>query len=208
MENKKKIGKGWVVVIVIAVLFILCICFGMTLNTLEDVGILPTSTESPTETEVFTKTIAPTESPTQTPLPTETPDAALEYELYTQVAFYECGDSSNYFSALLLLASEDNSYLFNEDWRNDANKAITEFKNSCGNLGNYDGEIPTVYEEFNATLVKSGLESSIAADLYLDGINNLDGDKIIAANEHLNTALLYLDEADALLETKKLNNGI
>lgn len=208
--KRKLTGRKIIVIVlfVIAGLFLSCLCLGMSMGALESMGILPTSAEVPTKTPIPTKTISPTELPTQTPLPTETPNAELEYELYTQRSFYECGDSSTYVYTLLLLASEDNSYFFNEDWRSDTGKAIAEFKNSCGSLGNYDGEIPVAYEEFNALLVKAGLESSIAADLYLDGINNLDGDKVISANEHLSTAVSYIDEAKEWLKSKNFNGGI
>jgi len=69
----KMTGKKIVVIVllVLAGLFLGCLCLGVSIETLEGVGILPTTTESPTKT-VVPSTMTPEPTNTLEPSPTPT----------------------------------------------------------------------------------------------------------------------------------------
>lgn len=151
----------------------------------------------------------PTSEPTSTPYPTSTPSVDnellqnLDYLTVEEEKMSECSSALNAMAASFIEVGDNVDLLFDQTFIDKLNGEIDDFETYCTNMGQVNP--PAAMKAVNDYLLLADQEYQKSADYMRDGINNLDGDSLDSATNHLTIGTNYIDlatnELDSVLDS-------
>ena len=147
----------------------------------------------------------PTSEPSATPFPTDTPLVddeilqTLEYLTNEEEKMSNCSTALDTMATSFIELGENVNLLLDQTYLARLNSEIDDFETFCTNLGQENP--PASMQSANAYLLLADQEYQDSADDIRYGINNLDGDYLNSAADHLTIGSNYIDMA-----TNELNS--
>lgn len=146
--------------------------------------------------------VAPTPSDTKTEQAPASDQAALEleYEKFMADIYDDVMGSIEKVETETAQLESDPELLLDEKWLKDYKAVIDEFSKQLDKLNAYDkAKVPEVYKEFHNAFVSGSQNFKKGVDMLFYGMENLDEDALVEAQDYIDEAVLYFDEASELM---------
>ncbi len=209
MKNNNKLNQ-WIILLVLCNLFLFTACSTDTKNNQEAAVIANTVIARITEKAQSAST--PTDKSIATPNATSTPESQtvddsfvqnIEYLTIEEEKISNCSTAIDTMTASFLEIVDNADLLFDQTHIDKVNSEIDDYVTYCTSMGQKDP--PTAMKVVNDYLLLANQENKKAADYIRDGFNNLDGNSLDNATNHLSMGTSYIglarDELNSIWES-------
>lgn len=119
-----------------------------------------------------------------------------EYLKFMVDVYYGMQGSLDKVEAETALLDSDPSLIMDASWLKEFKAVIDEFSVQLDKLSAYDKtKVPAAYREFHEAFVSGSQSFKEGIDIMFYGIENLDEDAIMEAEEYIEEALIYFEKA-------------